>query len=89
MGNVREDGWHVDVTSDQVVHATRVIETLRGVNVGCFSVGGRIRYSEAPKDPRFQNDKHRVFYHDDTEVACFDMWGNLVIYHEMLELHQD
>jgi hypothetical protein len=80
--SLREHGWHVDVSSAQVEHAKCVVEALFR-KTALFYVG-KITYSEAPKDWRFQNNKCRVFCHNGAEVACFDMWGNLVIYNEVL-----
>tara|TARA_Y100000310_G_scaffold308236_1_gene351134 strand:+ start:1062 stop:1319 length:258 start_codon:yes stop_codon:yes gene_type:complete len=78
--NIRENGWHIDVSQKQVERSKLAIKALLQ-NV----VGGKVTYSESAKDPRFQNDKSRVFSHSGAEVACFDLWGNLVIYSETLE----
>ncbi len=80
--NIRECGWHIDVSDEQVKNAIRALEAL--FNRRWMSLSGVVTYKVEVRDSRWENDKKRVFYHDGTECACFDMWGNLVIYNEML-----
>jgi len=70
MACIREDGFHVAVDFNTVMRAKRVINALALTPV-------RYLHSE---------DGKREFYITGVEdaVACFDMWGNLVICGETL-----
>jgi hypothetical protein len=81
---LREHGWHVDVTEKQVKNTIRALEAL--FNRRWMSLDDVVTYKVEVSDSRWEHDKKRVFYHDGTECACFDMWGNLVIYNETLEV---
>ena len=80
--SLRENGWHVDVTDEQVKNAIRSLEAL--FNRRWMSLAGVVTYKVEVRDSRWEHDKKRVFYHDSTECAAFDMWGNLVIYNGVL-----
>jgi len=79
--SLREHGWHVDVSQAQINHAMRVLNCAPAGEAPLSSA--RVQYSISG-DVRYPNDKRRVFTRDGVECACFDLWGNLVIYHEAI-----
>jgi hypothetical protein len=81
--SLREHGWHVDVSQDQISHAIRVLNCLFRPAEPPWSSSARVQYSIL-SDIRYPNDKRRVFTRDGVECACFDLWGNLVVYHEAI-----
>ena len=80
--NIRENGWHIDVTDSQVSNSQRIINSLFNTPSHSFAL---VVYREWPKDWRFPHSKSRVFTRDGVECASFDMWGNLVVYNDSLE----
>ena len=70
MACIRDDGFHTDVDFNTVMKAKNMIRELTMQPV---------RYVH-------DNDGHRRFYINDKEeaVACFDLWGNLMICGDML-----
>jgi len=70
MACIRDDGYHVAVDFNTVMRAKRVVNALTSTPA---------RYLEG-------GDGKREFYIDgDLEaVACFDLWGNLVICGDVL-----
>tara|TARA_Y100000034_G_scaffold36337_1_gene44741 strand:+ start:2646 stop:2930 length:285 start_codon:yes stop_codon:yes gene_type:complete len=70
MACIRDDGYHVAVDFNTVMRAKRVVHALTSTPV-------RYLHSE---------DGKREFYvsSDEEAVACFDLWGNLVICGDVL-----
>jgi len=70
MACIREDGFHVAVDFNTVMRAKRVVNALTSTAV---------KYIH-------DEDGHRKFYVSGEEeaVACFDLWGNLIICGDVL-----
>ena len=70
MACIREDGFHVAVDFNTVMRAKRVVNALTSTAV---------KYIH-------DEDGHRKFYVNGEEeaMACFDLWGNLMICGDVL-----
>lgn len=72
MANLREKGYHVEVSQASVMRARRIVNALT------LSSSQYVQ-SDGP-------DGKREFYivGEKEAVACFDLWGNLVICADVL-----
>ena len=74
VSHIRTKGWHYDVTDEQIEAAQKTLRALVGSNAPVY-------YTEEP-DPYTAK---RYFWsslgwEEPRDLACFDHYGNLVIY---------
>tara|TARA_A100001515_G_scaffold102606_1_gene83267 strand:- start:186 stop:464 length:279 start_codon:yes stop_codon:yes gene_type:complete len=76
LSHMQTKGWHYDVTDNQIEQAQKAIRALIGILESVY-------YTESPDPfsakryfwtPEKGNPKNPI------ELACFDHYGNLVIY---------
>ena len=74
MATLRDDGYHVGVTRATVEKSVRLIESV-------LAEASQLRF---PVTYEVDINGGRAFRCGTRAVGAFDLWGNLVIYHEAL-----